>query len=221
MGRNDPSLYTAAEMARMAFVLGLEMFGDEQLQLHGVTYVETLRGFSMLKAATTIKKQSDPEHKRLLSFGLDTMPFRIRALYVIEQPTWFSWFWGVIKFFFKKKLRDRLVLLGKDLTALHAVVPPAGLPEEYGGSLAEPPGAYLDRLEARVAAAGGMLGGFQLPLRMDDPTGAVRRAEAAGAGGGGGGGGAAGGSGGAAGGGGSDAAAEGEGAEAPSSFAIE
>lgn len=136
----------------------------------------------MVKAMTTVKKQSDPQHAKLLSFGMDTMPIRIRSLLVVHQPAWFSWFWALIKFFFKKKLRDRLVLLGTDLARLHAVVPAASLPPAFGGTLIEAPGAFLDRLEAKVAAAGGMMGGFMLPLQVNDPTGAQRRAAAAAAG---------------------------------------
>ena len=71
------------------------------------------------------------------------------------------------------------MLLGTDLPRLHAIVPAAGLPPAFGGTNAEPQLAWLDRLEAEVAKAGGKLGGFQLPLRVDDPTGAARAAAAA------------------------------------------
>lgn len=70
------------------------------------------------------------------------------------------------------------MLLGTDLPKLHAVVPPDVLPAEFGGTLTEAPSAWLDRLEA-IERETGMLGGFAVPLRSDDPTGSRRREAAA------------------------------------------
>lgn len=88
---------------------------------------------------------------------------------------WFSAFWSVVKWFFKKKLRDRLVLLGGNLEALHKVVPPATLTPLFGGTNTEPQEAWLERREAEEREKQGMIGGFMFPLRVDDPTGEKRR----------------------------------------------
>jgi hypothetical protein len=103
---------------------------------------------------------------------------RLSALLVIHQPRWFSFFWGLVKWAFRKKLRDRLRLLGTDLAALHRLVPASALPAHFGGTLQQEPFFWLDQLQAREAA-GELIGGFALPLRTDDPTGSKRRAAAA------------------------------------------
>jgi hypothetical protein len=84
----------------------------------------------------------------------------------------------MIKFFIRKKLRDRLVLVGSDAAKVHAAVPAARLPPSFAGTADVPRGALIDALEA-LEASRGSVGGFALPLRVDDPTGSKRRAEAA------------------------------------------
>ena len=71
---------------------------------------------------------------------LERFPIRIRHIYVIRQPRFFSIVWAVAKLFFKKKLTERVHLLGDDLTALHAAVPAGVLPPEFGGTLVEASG---------------------------------------------------------------------------------
>jgi hypothetical protein len=96
----------------------------------------------------------------------------------LPQPWYFSFFWALVRPFLKAKLVKRLHLLGKDLDALHKVVPPAGLPRDFGGSSDEPLSLYLDNME-RLEKERGSIGGFAIPMSVDDPTGAVRRAKAA------------------------------------------
>jgi hypothetical protein len=182
----DYSQFTDFEQTQLSLYIMLHCFGDEEFQRKGLTIVEDFAGFSVMRMVSVTKKLKEPGQEQLMAFGMDTLPMRIRAIYVVRQPMWFSAFWGAVKWFFKKKLRDRLVLCGKDLAALHQSVPPASLPPQYGGTLDEAPGAWLEKRAAEEAATG-MAGGFALPLRLDDPTGERRRAEAASGGGGGGG----------------------------------
>ena len=98
---------------------------------------------------------------------LERFPIRIRHIYVIRQPRFFSIVWAVAKLFFKKKLTERVHLLGDDLTALHAAVPAGVLPPEFGGTLVEAPDAAIDRLAAAERGPAASLGGFRLPLSVD------------------------------------------------------
>lgn len=159
---------------------------QESVQRHGVAYVESMAGFSMRAAMSANKHLDKAEQKEMMSFATDTLPMRIRHIYLIHQPWYFTMFWTLVKPFLKAKLRNRLQVLGKDLAALHKLVPAENLPTgPFGGTLEEPPSAFLDALAAREAAAAAagepvaMLGGFAVPFSVEDPTGAKRRAAAA------------------------------------------
>ena len=125
---------------------------------------------------------SAADQKELMSAGVDTFPMRIRDIYVIRQPAYFSIFWALVKPFLKAKLTKRLHLLGEDLPALHRLVDPKGLPADFGGALPHDLSGFLDAMAAREA---GGIGGFAFPLSHADPTGEKRRAEAAAGGAGG------------------------------------
>lgn len=62
---------------------------------------------------------------------------RIRGIYLIHQPWYFTMFWALVKPFLHKKMVDRLKLLGSDLPALHKLVPRETLPPEFGGTATE------------------------------------------------------------------------------------
>lgn len=94
----------------------------------------------------------------------------------------FSMFWALVRPFLKAKLVQRLRLLGSDLAALHAVVPAAVLPPAFGGTLRdedEPADWLLTDMCRREREGGGMIGGWALPLSVEDPTGEARRQRAA------------------------------------------
>lgn len=161
-------------MARLSlYSLGWLLDHEEQ-QLTGVTYVESLAGFSVLSALSTSGKLKEPEGAKMMTMGLDTFPLRIRNIYLVQQPRWFGWFWGLVKYFLRKKLRDRLHVLGDDFAALHAAVPPEFLPPELGGTLATPQSAMLDEMEA-IEKATGKLGGFAIPMRAWKESGGERK----------------------------------------------
>ena len=91
-------------------------------------------------------------------------------------------FWALVRPFLKAKLVQRLRLLGSDLAALHAVVPAAVLPPAFGGTLRdedEPADWLLADMRRREREGGGMIGGWALPLSVEDPTGEARRQRAA------------------------------------------
>jgi hypothetical protein len=53
--------------------------------------------------------------------------------------------------FLKAKMTKRLHVLGEDLAALHAAVPAANLPPEFGGTLDEPWDQFIRDCEAAEA----------------------------------------------------------------------
>jgi hypothetical protein len=164
MGRVDYTKFTPADMSRLALYSFAWQLDHPEEQLLGVTYVESMEGFSVLGAMKTSGSLKEAEGAKMMALGMDTLPLRIRHIYLVKQPRWFSWFWGAVKFLLRKKLRDRLHVLGEDFAALHAAVPAANLPPEFGGTLATPQSAILDEMEA-IEKATGMLGGFAIPMR--------------------------------------------------------
>lgn len=76
--------------------------------------------------------------------------------------------WAVAKHFFKRKLTDRVHMLGSDLAALHALVPADVLPPDFGlgGTLAEREGAAIDRF-VEAERTSGSIGGFRVPFKVD------------------------------------------------------
>lgn len=156
----------------------LAILDSDEAQLHGMTMVETFEGFSLLHSMTMQRMMSGAEQKELMNMMTDTVPIRLRDIWVVKQPWYFSAFWAVVKPFMKRKLTKRVHLLGNDLPALHAAIDPANLPPEFGGTGTM---GWDDWLNAAVEQekTTGMIGGFALPLDVNDPTGEVRRAAAA------------------------------------------
>ena len=182
VGNLDYSQVTDFEMLQMSLYNSLYCFESDLYSRRGLTIVESFEGFSMWRMAMVQKKLAEPGQQSALTFGLDTIPMRIRSLYVVKQPWYFTAFWHAIKWVFRKKLRDRVVLLGNNFSRLHAAVPPEALPAEFQGTLQEAKSAWLDD-RARDEAEKGMIGGFALPLDVEDPTGERRRASMAASGG--------------------------------------
>ena len=169
-GKMDAALIDFNAQMHLA-VLGLAWLLDtEDVQLTGMTYVETFEHFSLAKMASMRHALSGPQQKALQDLFLDSMPFRIRHIYVIHQPWYFSAFWSFAKLFFKKKITERVQLFGSDVAALHARVPASQLPLEFGGTLDESSGAAIDRFVA-IEQAHGTCGGFTLPFDIDHPCG--------------------------------------------------
>lgn len=152
-------------------MLGLAwLLENEDVQLRGLTIVETFQHFSLGAAMGLRGALSGAQQKKLTEIFLDSMPMRIRHIYVIHQPWYFSMIWAVAKLFFKKKITERVELFGAHTDKLFERVPAAALPLEFGGTLDEPADAAISRFVA-VEKAGGTLGGFVLPFCIDAPAG--------------------------------------------------
>jgi hypothetical protein len=170
--------YTARNMLSLSLYILLQMFEDEEMQLHGACYVETLEGFTFANAMKLSGTMNSKDQQEVMAAGTDTFPLRIRDIYVIHQPWYFSIFWAIVKPFLKAKLTKRLHLLGDDVAALHKVVDPKGLPADFGGALPYDLSGFLDAMEKQELARG-EIGGFVVPMSLEDPTGAKRKATAA------------------------------------------
>jgi hypothetical protein len=178
MGALDPAKFSPIGAMKLSVYMLAAVFDRDDLQLHGGTYVESMEGFSLSASFALSRTMGAKDQQKMMTLATDTFPMRVRDIYLIHQPWYFTLFWKLVSPFLPRKLTKRLHLLGGDLSALHAAVPPAGLPRDFGGTLDEPLTQFLDDMAAKEAATG-MIGGFAFPLAVDDPTGEARRAQAA------------------------------------------
>jgi len=176
MGALDPTAFSPLRAIQLSTYMLMMVFENEDLQLHGTTYVESMEGFSLSNSMKLSKNMDSAEQKQMMSLATDTFPMRIRDIYVIHQPWYFTFFWTLVRPFLKAKLVKRLHLLGNKLDELHKIVKPEDLPTDFGGTLNEPLTAFLDNME-KIEKEKGYIGGFAIPLSVDDPTGAKRRAQ--------------------------------------------
>ena len=165
--------YTAKNMLALSLYTISWMFANEEMQLHGSCYVETLEGFTFSNAMKLSGLMSGADQKKMMAAGADTFPMRIRDIYVIHQPWYFNIFWGLVKPFLKEKITKRLHMLGKDVQALHKFVDPVGLPEDFGGKRSIDLSKFLDDLENEEKRTCS-IGGFAVPFSVEDPTGEKR-----------------------------------------------
>ncbi|XP_026322396.1 alpha-tocopherol transfer protein-like isoform X2 [Hyposmocoma kahamanoa] len=76
--------------------------------------------------------------KRIVDWLQESIPLRIKGLYIVNQPYIFNMVFQLFKPFLKEKLRSRIIFMGNDRDALHKHISSKSLPECYGGTLSIP-----------------------------------------------------------------------------------
>ena len=84
----------------------------------GTSFAQTFEHFSLRQAVGMHAAMFSTHKQELLSIFMDSFPIRIRHIYVIHQPRYFSLLWVIAKHFFKKKITSRVHLLGGTLLRL-------------------------------------------------------------------------------------------------------
>ncbi|XP_063529416.1 retinaldehyde-binding protein 1 isoform X1 [Cydia strobilella] len=103
-------------------------------QICGAQVIMDMEGLSMQQVW-----QFTPQFaKRLLDWLQESIPVRIKGVFIVNQPYIFNMVYQLFKPFLKEKLRSRLLFVGKDWELLHKYVSPKCLPEAYGGTLSTP-----------------------------------------------------------------------------------
>ena len=176
-GRMDAAFMRFDDMVRMGLLGFAWLLEHEDVQLRGVSYAETFENFSFWQAMKMRNVLSSDQQKELMNLFLNSFPFRIRGIYVIRQPKFFNIVWAVAKLFFKKKLVDRVHLLG-ETHLLHQYIRPEALPAEFGGTLVEAPDSIVEEIMTTLRARGSY-GGFRVPFTVEDARAPTPEAEAA------------------------------------------
>lgn len=76
--------------------------------------------------------------KRIVDWLQDSVPLRIKAIHIINQPKIFNVVFSLFKPFLREKLRSRIYFHGTDRDSLHKHIAPECLPACYGGCRKEP-----------------------------------------------------------------------------------
>uniref|UniRef100_A0A1E1WLD7 CRAL-TRIO domain-containing protein n=1 Tax=Pectinophora gossypiella TaxID=13191 RepID=A0A1E1WLD7_PECGO len=107
---------------------------EPESQICGAVVVFDMDGLSMQQ----VWQFTPPFAKRIVDWLQESIPLRIKGLYVVNQPYIFNMVFQLFKPFLKEKLRSRIIFIGNDRDLLHKYISPKCLPENYGGTLTIP-----------------------------------------------------------------------------------
>ncbi|KAJ2953834.1 hypothetical protein O0L34_g1463 [Tuta absoluta] len=108
---------------------------EPESQICGAVVVFDMDGLSMQQ----VWQFTPPFAKRIVDWLQESIPLRIKGLYIVNQPYIFNMVFQLFKPFLQEKLRNRIIFIGNDRDLLHKYISPKCLPENYGGTLTIPP----------------------------------------------------------------------------------
>lgn len=100
-----------------------------EVAICGVVLVQNMEGAGV----GLLRHLRGPEMSAWWGLAQHVLPLRLRGIYITAAPSYMGLAWSVVRKFLSPKVRDRVMLLGKDPTALHKVVDLDHLPVEVGG----------------------------------------------------------------------------------------
>lgn len=107
---------------------------EPETQVHGAVVIFDMDGLSLQQTW-----QFTPQFaKRIVDWLQDSVPMRIKGIYIINQPKIFNVVFALFKPFLREKLRNRIIFIGNDQKLLHKHITPEYLPPSYGGSSSIP-----------------------------------------------------------------------------------
>lgn len=139
MGRTAVLLRTGAwnteicklnDFFRVGTVIFEHLLLREEAQVRGVVIVIDFKGLNIYHLAHFTPSVI----RTFISLAQDTLPIRLKGVYMINNPPIFDFFFAIAKTFLKTKLLKRIRLLGYEPKELHQLVPDDVIPEEHGGS---------------------------------------------------------------------------------------
>lgn len=104
---------------------------EPETQVNGAVVIFDMDGLSLQQAW----QFTPPFAKRIVDWLQDSVPLRIKAIHVINQPKVFNMVFALFKPFLREKLRNRIIFHGTDRDSLHSHMAPKCLPKEYDGTI--------------------------------------------------------------------------------------
>lgn len=80
-------------------------------------------------------KMTPYRSKRVLDYVQGSLPHRVKAFHIVNQPKIFEPIFAAIKPFFNEKFQSRIIMHGNNYESLHKYISPECLPERYGGTI--------------------------------------------------------------------------------------
>eukprot|EP00099_Drosophila_melanogaster_P018813 NP_609967.1 uncharacterized protein Dmel_CG10237, isoform B [Drosophila melanogaster] len=102
---------------------------EPETQICGAVVIFDMDGLSLQQTW----QFTPPFAKRIVDWLQDSVPLRIKAIHIVNQPKIFQVVFALFKPFLKEKLRSRIIFHGTDRESLHKYMSPKCLPAAYGG----------------------------------------------------------------------------------------
>ncbi|KAI9578959.1 alpha-tocopherol transfer protein-like [Glossina fuscipes] len=134
LGKNWKHKEVALDEIFKAAVLYVEVaVAEEESQINGAVVIFDMDGLSLQQTW-----QFTPAFaKRLIDWLQDSIPLRVKAIHIVNQPKIFNVVFSLFKPFLREKLSSRIIFHGTDRESLHNYMLPECLPPEYGGTNTE------------------------------------------------------------------------------------
>lgn len=107
---------------------------EPETQINGAVVIFDMDGLSLQQTW----QFTPPFAKRIVDWLQDSVPLRIKAIHIVNQPKIFNIVFALFKPFLREKLRSRIIFHGTDRESLHKYMSPKVLPACYGGILELP-----------------------------------------------------------------------------------
>uniref|UniRef100_A0A146LF31 Alpha-tocopherol transfer protein-like n=4 Tax=Lygus hesperus TaxID=30085 RepID=A0A146LF31_LYGHE len=107
---------------------------EPETQICGASVIFDMDGLSLAQTM----QFTPPFAKRIVDWLQDSVPLRVKAIHIINQPYIFNMVFALFKPFLREKLRNRIIFHGTDRKSLHKHLDPSCLPKEYGGTMDVP-----------------------------------------------------------------------------------
>lgn len=107
---------------------------EPETQVNGSVVIFDMDGLSLQQTW----QFTPPFAKRIVDWLQDSVPMRIKAIHIVNQPKIFNIVFALFKPFLREKLRSRIIFHGTDRDSLHSHMSPKCLPPNYGGTSTVP-----------------------------------------------------------------------------------
>ena len=129
--RWDPEAIAPNDCFKTFLLILEKLMEDEEVQVHGVSVFDNLTGSSLSLVYSFMR--TEHIQRSVLVDLQDSYPIRFKALHLVNQPWYVSMVMSLVKPFLKQKHRDRIHAHGNNFDAIHQLLHPADLPEDFGG----------------------------------------------------------------------------------------
>ncbi|PNW84970.1 hypothetical protein CHLRE_03g166201v5 [Chlamydomonas reinhardtii] len=152
---NDPAVILRLHMWHL-----MRAVHDPHIQVCGRVVAPSFKGLTLAQGLQIRREVPAWVLKQHFRFLQECMPFRLRGVWLVYQPAWFSLLFTFVRPFLGPKTRSRIRLLGDNAASMAELMDPAYMPagDMPGGTGADCGREWFARELAREAAERGKAG---------------------------------------------------------------